>query len=248
MMESVKKAFILSAKALNLFYVVAAVNVIMNIINFLVVPAPAKSEMSIGKSALVIILTVVFALISLFVTAGAFTYIKGLIKSGSAKLSSLIEGGSKYFLKLLLVSLILLAAFFVLSIAMAAVLKILPVTLNVLKLIITVLLFIILAVIVIMSPYAVVAGDLSVKEAIKSSIAMGLKHFLKIIGIMLIMIGVGIVILVIAGVLSGLLSFILRPLAGLLAAVIMAIASSIIGIFVNIAYMDFYMKNASTTR
>ena len=100
MMESVKKAFTLSGKAMKLFCVFAAVNIIMNIINYLVIPAPVQTEMALGRSLLVILLTVLFSLITVFITAGALLHIKGLIKTGAANLASFISDARSSFTSL----------------------------------------------------------------------------------------------------------------------------------------------------
>jgi hypothetical protein len=246
MMGSVKKAFTLSGKAMKLFFVLAAVNIVMNVINFLVIPPPAQTGMTLGKSLLVILLTVLFSLIAVFITAGALVHIKGLIKTGTAKLASFISDAVKYFARLLGVILIILLAFLIVGILFFTIRGVMPAALKPLTIAIMTLVFIVLAIFILMVPYALVGSDLSVIESIKKGILLGGKNFFKILAVMAIMFGIAVVVIVIAGIITGLLSFLLRPISGYITAIVMAIASSIMTILVNIVYMDFYLKNVNS--
>lgn len=244
MLDSVKKAFVLSLKALKLFYLLAAVNIMINVINFFVIPTPAQAGLSLGKSLLIIALTILFSLVVIFITGGCLAYVKGLIKTGSANLSSFAGNARKYFLSFLAVLLIIMLAFLILGVILFMILGILPDTLKPLTTIIIVAAFIALAVLVLMSPYALVGSDLNVVKSISKGMLIGKKHFSKLLGIMAIMFLVAVVIMAVAGIISGIFSFILRPISGFIAAIIMAIANSAMAVLVNIAYMDYYLKNA----
>ena len=244
MIDSVKKAFVLSVKALKLFYILAAVNIVANIINFLVIPAPVNVEMSIGRSFAVMGLTILFALVGLFVYGGALAYIKELIKVGAANLDSFVDNGKKYFVRLLAVSALIFLVTLVVGIALFILLGLLPQALKPLIILIMTLVFIALAVLLIMPAYALVANDLGIIESIKKGISVGKKNFLKILGILAIMILVVIGVMIAASLVSGILSFILRPISGLVAAIVMAIANAVLTVLVSIAYMDFYLKSS----
>lgn len=241
MIESIKKAFVLSVKALKLFYVVAAVNIIVNIINVLTLPAPGTVEMTLGKSFLVIGLTLLFSLIAVFIGSGALAYIKELIKAGSTNLASFISNAKKYFLRLLAITLIILLLFLIVGILAFVIFGFMPATLR------TILIapaFIALTIFFIMIPYALVGEDLGIIESVKKGILMGKKHFLRILGILAIMFGVAIVVTIAGAMITGILSLLLRPIAGFITAIITAITNAVMAILVNIAYMDFYLKSA----
>src|SRR3989338_6218812 len=119
MMDSVKKAFVLSVKALKLFYVLAAVNIVLNVINIAVIPAPVNAPMSTARSFGVIGITIFFTLISFFVYGGTLAHIKGLIKTGSGNLASFVDDGKKYFLRMLGASILILLIFLIVGIIFA---------------------------------------------------------------------------------------------------------------------------------
>jgi len=121
-------------------------------------------------------------------------------------------------------------------------LGLLPAALKGLFIFLMVLFFIALAVLFVMPYYALIGSDLGVIEAIKKGLMTGKNNFLKILGILAIMILIGIAVMLVASLVSGILSFILSPISGLITAIIMAIANAILVILANIAYMDFYLK------
>ena len=244
MLESVKKAFTLSGKALKLFYVMASCIVLTNIINVLVIPAPVNVEMSLGKSLLVILLTLLILLVTIFITGGALAYIKELIKTGSASLSPFVNNAKKYFLRLLGIVATIILIFIILGVALFRIIDSTQGALKASIIILMVLTFIILSVLLILSPCALVGDDVSVIEAIKRGILIGMKNFLKVFVIMLIMFLITLVVLIVASVITGLLSFILKPIANFITAIIMGIAYAALATLTNIAYMDVYLKNA----
>ncbi len=244
MIDSIKKAFVLSVKALKLFYVLVTVNVVMSIINLLILPAPVDVEMSLGRSFLVIGLTILFMLIGFFVYSGALVYIKDLIKTGSTGLAPFMDNGKKYFLKLLALGVIITLIFAIFGVILFVILGLLPGALKGLFIVFMVLSFIALAVLFVMPYYALIGSDLGIIEAIKKGLMTGKNNFLKILGILAIMFLIGVAVVLVASLVSGIFSFISGSLSGFITAIIMSIANSVLAILANIAYMDFYLKNS----
>ena len=243
MMESIKKAFVLSVKALKLFYVIAAFNIVANIVNLLTVPSPAD-DMTIGKSIFVIILTIVISLIAIFMAAGSLAFIRDLVRSGSAGLETFIANGKRFFLRLAGITLLIVLIFVVLGVVLSFIAGVLP---NVLKIVMTILMtvvFIAAAVMFVMPAYALVGSDLGTIASVKKGVYIGKKYFLKILGMAALLFLVAIVMTVLASFVTGVLSLILRPLSGYIAAIVMAISSAVLAVLVNIAYMDFYLKSS----
>ncbi len=245
MMESVKKGFTLSINALKLFYVLAGTYAVINIINLILIPAPANKEMSLGKSLLVIVLTILFALIGVFVYGGVLASVKELIKSGSYNISAFVDNAKKYFLPLLLVSILVLLIFFVVTVLFMVLLGVMPGILKAVFTILMVLAFIALMVLFIFPGYAVIGSDLGAIEAIKKGFLVSKKNFLRVLGLFGIVVLLAIVVMIVASVISGIFSLVLRPLSGAITAIIMAIVNAALMIVVSIIYMDFYLKHES---
>ena len=244
MIDSVKRAFTLSQKALKLFYVLACFNIIANLVNILVIPAPVNAEMSVGRSFLVIVVTLIISLAAVFVTGGSVTYVRELIKTGATELTTFLENAKRYFLPLLAVTLIILVLFLVIGIVFSVLSGVMPGALKGIMILLMILLFIVMSVFFIMAPYILIGSDVPVMDAIKGAILFGKNNFLKILGIMAIMFGIALVVMIVSSFFTGVLSFILRPLSRVITGVVMALVNAVMAVLVNIAYMDFYLKNS----
>ena len=242
MLDSVKKAFALFPKALQLLYIIAAVNIVTNIINILTIPAPVDAEMTLGRSLFVIALFFLYGAITLFIGAGMLGYVKELVKNGASTIASFTANGKKYFLKVLALTILMLIAVGIVAAIFLLLGKVVPGALKPVLAILAVLAGIILAILLLLAPYALVGSELGVIASIKKSVQVGRKGFLNIIVVVLVLFLVSLAILIAASFLSGILSLILKPLARYVVAIIMAIVSSIIWILANIAYMNLYLK------
>jgi len=245
MMDSVKKAFVLGVKALKLFYVILAAAVITNTLTFLIVPEPPVDvEMSIGRSFL-IIGWFIFLLFFLgpFLAGGSLTYIKELIKTGSASLASFLDNAKKYFLRFLAVTALLFLIMLIVTIALNIIRGIAPEGLRALITVVNTIISISVNVLFVMCGIAVVGSDLGAVESIKKGILIGRKNFLKILGILLILALVLFILFLLVAVISAVVSLMLPALFNLMMAVVMAVVFAIWGFLSSIAYMDFYLKS-----
>ncbi len=243
-MDSIKKSFALCPKALKLFYILAGVQVVTNLINLIAAPGPDTAEMTLGRSLLVILLTAVIFLIAIFVQGGALVFVKDLIKNGTADIKGLIDNCKKYFLKLVGLTLLLMVAGIVIVLLANLVLSILP---GILKVLVGIVLGLVFMVFLVMPAYALVGSDMKVIDAIKSGVLMAKKNFVQVLALLAILIGVGIVAFLAASLVSGLLSIILQPLAKFITAILIGIVNAAVTIVANIAFMDFYLKKQQQT-
>ncbi|MDD5679753.1 MAG: hypothetical protein PHI59_00710 [Candidatus Omnitrophica bacterium] len=244
MLDSIKKAFMLSVAAVKIFLVISAFNIFINVINLMVIPAPVNAEMDIKKSLTVIGLGIIFFFAAIFIQGGVITYIKELVKSGSTGLASFISNCGKYFMRMLgiiLITILIAVGWGVLF------LGILPAMLPALKVVFLILGFISLIgilLLLILPAYALVTGDLGVMASMRKGVSVAAANFLQIIGILIILVIISIVIMFIASLITGLLSIPFKGMVNYVAAVVMAISSAIVTLLADIAYMDFYLKKS----
>ena len=99
-------------------------------------------------------------------------------------------------------------------------------------------------ILLILPGYALIASDLSPVAALKKGVSVAGANFLKMLGILIVLIIVGIVVMFLASFITGLLSIILKQVVSYIAAVVMAVSSGIVTLLADIAYMDFYLKRA----
>ena len=241
MIDSIKKGFALSVKALKLFYVLAAVAIVTNVISIFIVPTVgADVKMSAGRSFLVTGWFIFLILIlNAFIVGGALSYIKDLIKTGSASLSPFVNNAKKYFVKVLAVLSIVLVIGIIVQILLIFLTAVLPVAL---RWIIGIVIWLALICLFALSTYAVVGSDSGAIASIKKSVDLGIKNFVKVAGVFLIMFVVFIVLLIIAGIISSILLLIVRPVPPVISSLIMALVLTIWGLLLNISFMNLYLK------
>lgn len=240
MMDSIKKAFSLYGKAVTLFLIIAGVNIIANIINTLIIPPPASGAMTLGVSLAIIAFTVVLFIVALYVQGGTLSCVKELVKTGTPKLAGFPENAKKYLLKLLGLTLIIIAVAVALVFLSGLIIKALPVVVKIAAGIVIGAIFVPFAV---MPAYALVGSNLGVIAALKKGVLLSAKRFLTILVMLLIIALIGALVLVISALAIGLLSFAVKPAANYITGVIIGVVNAALTILVNIAFMDFYLKN-----
>ena len=244
MMDSVKRAFMLSAAAVKIFLIIAIFNIIINVINLMIIPAPVNVEMNLQKSLTVVGAGLVFFLIAIFMQGGIIGCIKELVKTGSMNLASFIGNSGKYFLRMLgvvLITILILLGWGLLFFGLLA--AMLP-ALKTALLILGLFFIIVMLILLILPAYALVGSDLGAMAAIRKGVSVTVSNLLQVIGILVILILIGIVVMFIASFIIGLLSIPLKQSGSYVAAVVMAISSAIVTLLADIAYMDLYLKKA----
>ncbi|MDP3789919.1 MAG: hypothetical protein Q8R48_05910 [Candidatus Omnitrophota bacterium] len=244
MLDSVKKAFMLSVAAIKVFIVIAVFNIIVNIINLLVIPAPVTAEMDARKSFTVLGIGLLFFLIAIFMQGGIIAYIRDLVKSGSANLASFISNCGKYFLRML--GLVLITILIVLGwgLLFFGALPLMIPALKTLFVILGLLSIIGMVILLILPAYALVGSELGAVASIRKGVSITTSNFLQILGILIILILVAIVVMFLASFITGILAIPFKQAGGYIAAVVMAVSSAIITLLADIAYMDFYLKKS----
>ncbi|MFH0839873.1 MAG: hypothetical protein V1883_02515 [Candidatus Omnitrophota bacterium] len=244
MFDSIGKAFVLSLKAVKIFCVIIALNLAMNVVNLMIIPAPVDAEMNLQKSLAVIGMGLLFFLLAVFVQGGVIAYIRDLVKSGSASLAPFIANCAKYFVRMLGVVLFTILIILGWGVLLFAILPVFLPALKAVFLILGIIVLIGLMILLILPGYALVGSDLSVMNALKKGVSVAANNFLKMLIILIVLIIVSIVVMFLASFLTGLLSIALKQLVNYVAAIVMAISSAIITILADIAYMDFYLKRS----
>ncbi len=244
MLDSIGKAFVLSLKAVKIFCVIIAFNIVVNVINIMIIPAPVDAEMDLAKSLTVIGIGLLFFLLAVFVQGGVIAYIRDLVKSGSASLAPFVANCGKYFMRML--GIVLLTMLIVLGwgILLFGILPLLLPAIKTALLILGIIVLIGFMILLILPGYALIASDLGAVAALKKGVSVATANFLKMVVILVILIIVGIVVMFLASFITGLLSIALKQVVSYIAAVVMAISSGIVTLLADIAYMDFYLKRS----
>jgi hypothetical protein len=245
--ESIKKGFGTANKSTSLILLLFVFSLIFNLISVFMTPPQAVAPATAPPPAPgLIVAGIIFIFMSIYFQAGSMGFLRDLLKSGSASLVNFSSTGSKYYVRLLLLGIVvsLVIAVFVLLAALATAfltgnLAALGVALAIffgaLGLYFVIMLF--------LSPYVAVVDDKGVAESLKLSMKLVKKNVLPLLGVALLLILIGFGIGLILGVVLAGLSFLIK--VGMVSQVVFAFFSSLmnayLGVVVTAAFMAFYL-------
>lgn len=244
MFDSIGKAFVLSLKAVKIFCVIVALNLLVNAINLMIIPAPVDAEMNLQKSFAVIGAWLLFFLLAVFIQGGVISYVRDLVRTGSASLAPFAANCAKYFTRMLGIALLTMLIVLGWGLLLFAILPILLPPLKAVLIVLGIAILIGFMILLILPGYALIGSDLGVMPALRKGVSMAAANFLKMTGILIVLIIIGVAAIFSASFIAGLLSLALKQAVGYVAAIVMAVSSAVITLLADISYMDFYLKRS----
>ena len=244
---SIKKGFSLAVSSLPVVLVLFIFGFIFNLINLSF--ASKIQDPNAPPSLPMVLSGFVFIFVTVFLQGASMGYVRDKIKQGSATLSSFTAAGSKYYLKIFLLSLTigLVIGVFVLLAALVLALLMKPAEYAAMGLAIVVAAIGIYTLILLFfAPYIAVSENKAVGACLKESVNVVRKNILKVIGISGILIAIGFLVGIVMGVTVGLAS---RVMSGGTSQYLFAFLSSLVnaflGFFVTSSFMSFYLGLSS---
>ena len=249
--EAIKKGFGAAKQSMSLVGLLFVFGFIFSLLNVFLAPPGATAPVAGGAppSPGLIVTGVVFIFLSIFFQAGSMGFIRDLIKTGSASLSNFTSAGGKYYVRLLLLGIVvsLVIGVFVLLAALA--MGFLTGTMAPVGVVVAILfgaLGLYFVILMFLAPYAAVIDEKGVGQAIKLSMKLVKKNILTLLGlsIVLILIGFGIG-LVLGAILAGLSALVKQEMATQVAfALLSSVVNAYLGVVVTAAFMNFYLSLA----
>lgn len=259
-LDSIKKGFGIASRNLLLILVLFIFNLIWNMINLAIMPAellqapgtaaPATPPtIPQGTAIAMIVSSVVFILLSILMQGGSLGSIRDYIKEGKMKLASFISYGFKYYLKLLGLGLLIILLVVIAALIAALIVAVTAPLNNVIATTIATIIAVTIGLaalyfvlLLIMSPYSIVCDGNGIIAAMKKSMAVVRKAFLRVlllsIVIVLINLGIGVII----GIITGALTSAMPAKAGqIVMGVINSALNSYLGIVAITAFMTYYL-------
>lgn len=250
--EAIRKGFGVAAKSMSLIAVLFVFNLAGNLATLPFTPAPGAAALPQAAMPLLLI-SLVFIVLSIFVQGGSLGLVRDVIKEGKMKLGVMLGYGTRYFVRLLTLGVIILLFTVIVAlvsgllIAITAPLNNAVITAIVVAAVIAVVLVAALYFFIpfILSPYAVVCDDLGAIDALKKGIAVGRRPFVKVftllalvILLVLIALGVGFLVGLVIGLVSALLP---AGAARMLMLVVSSVVNSYLGIVATASFMVYYL-------
>jgi hypothetical protein len=183
--------------------------------------------------------------------------LKSAVATGAEiKLDQFVDGGKKYYVRLLVMSLILIVPLVLIIMAITGLGGVVAARgaaasagLALLILLLTVLLiaYMVFLFFALFSPYGIVVGEFDPVSAIKNSLILVAKNFLKVLGLLVLLILIAVAIGIILGIVLGFLTFALRAvpfLTQLVNALFTGAINAYVIVFASAALMAAYLAIA----
>ena len=243
--EAIKKGFGTAQKSMPLVALLFVFGVAFSLANLFLTPKGA--DPNAAPSPAIVVLGIVLIFLSIYLQAGSLGFVREFLKTGQATLGQFASSGGKYYLRILVLGIVvsLIIGVFVLLAALAvAFLKGNVAALGVMLAIFFGALGIYFVVMLFLSPYAVVVDEQGVGASLKTSMRLVKKNILTLLGMsaLLILIGFGIGMLL--GVVLAGISFVVKQatVSQVIFALLSSIVNSYLGVVVTAAFMAFYLS------
>jgi len=247
--EAISKGFAVCKKSLGLIILLFIFGAIFNLLNIFLGPqsAVAPGDTPPPPSPALMVVSGVFVLLTIYFQGGSMAYVRDSLKTGSAALPNFLAGAGKYYVKLLLLGLIIAAVVGATILLAAVVAGLLGAISSYIAVPVTILLAalgVYFVVLLFLAPYAVIADEQTVGGAIKTSIKLVKKNILTLLGISLLMVVIGFGIgLVLGGLLAGVSIVLKAPMATqVVFALLSGLVNAFLGVLVTASFMNFYLS------
>jgi len=190
--NTISKGFTITNKNIKMLFIIFIFNIIAVTIKILLID-PARAGKS-GLSTIPFVLSIILALVNLYVTAGILGSIKEYIKTQKNNLSSFFKNGAKYYIRIFIIYILItllvgiFLSFVLLINAISAVLGNMVVAVILIAIIliasgIGVYFFVPSA----LSPYIMIAEDTGAIGGIKRSVRFFRNNVLEVVGLLILL-------------------------------------------------------------
>ena len=245
--ESVKKGFSVAASSLPVVLALFVFGFAFNLVNLALIPQNLTPNTP--PSPAMIAAGVVFVFLTIFMQAGSMGYVRDKIKQGNAAFSNFFSAGAKYYVKILLLSLIIalvIGAFVLLAALVMAVLgqKMQYVAMGIAIVIAAIGIYALF--LLFFAPYIAINEEKGIGASLSGSIRTVRANILKVVAISLLLILIGFVVGLAIGFTVGLVSRVMPEIGSkILFAFLSSLVNAFLGLFVTASFMSFYLGSSS---
>lgn len=259
--DAIKKGFGAANKNLILVVFLFVFNLIWNMINITlapqaVLPAPGEAAtppvLPPQTAFLVLLTSVLFILLSVFMQGGSMGVVKDYIKEGKAKLGKFASYGLKYYLRLFGLGILIILFVLIVAIIAALIIALTTPLNNVVATVIASIVAIAIGVagvymvlLLVLSPYSLICDDAGVIVSMKKSMRIVRKAFLKVLLLLVLLVLIAIGIGFLLGILTGILTVVLPAGVGqIIIGIVNSLFNGYFGVVMIAAFMTCYLALA----
>jgi hypothetical protein len=242
--ETLKKGFSITKESMPLVCVLFIFGATWNLITLFL---NKDVDPAVGPSPILMVLSVLFIFISVFMQGGSLGYLKEKIKTGASNFGIFKSSGLKNFLPLLVLGIIIAiiaGLFMLLGIFSVGALQAAGVAIALLL----AALGIYLVLLLFLAPYAIVSDGIGPIAALKKSVSMVRQNIKEVLGIVLLLVLIGFGCGLLLGAIFGLIGLVLKGTAAqALVAVGSSFLNAFLGVVVSAAFMSYYLGKTSSS-
>ncbi|NQT07401.1 MAG: hypothetical protein HQ575_07680 [Candidatus Omnitrophica bacterium] len=254
-LDAIKKGFELASKNLNLVFVILAFNLIWNLgtIPFTPETPPAGVGVGAAMSPALAIISIIFVLASIFIQGGVLGAARDIVKTGKLELAKFKDYGAKFYVRLLALALVIVLIIGIIGFLATLIVAASAPTGNAVLIAITTIVALVvggiglyLVVLLFLSPYILVVEDISIVQAMKASIDFVRKALLKVVGLGALLVLIGFGVGLIMGIIAGILSLVIKgKFLQVITGVISAGVNGYLSVVVTICLLSYYLAMKS---
>lgn len=259
--DVIKKGFGIASKNMPLILILFIFNLIWNMVNIAIlpqgaVPTPGTTPITATPQAIppqnavaVLIASIIFILVSIFMQGGSLGVIRDYIKEGRMKLGSFASYGLKYYLRLIGLGIIIILLVVIIALIAALIIAATSPLNNIVATVIASIIAIVIGLVgiyfvllLVMSPYSLICDDVGIIESMKRSMAVVRKAFWRILLLLVLLILIAVGIGVLIGIITGLLTVAIPAKAGqIIIGIVNSVFNGYLGVVMMAAFMVYYL-------
>jgi hypothetical protein len=249
-LDAIKKGFDIANTSLKLVLVVFIFNLVWNIAVIPFTPEqPIGAGAEVAMSPMLTIISLLFVLASIFVQGGVLGSVRDTVKTSALDLAKFADYGKKFYVRLLCLALIIILIIAIVAFLATLIVAASAPTGNAVMIALTTILAlavggagVYLIVLLFLSPYILVVEDLGIFESMRASIDFVKKAILKILGLGLLLVLIGFGIGLIMGIIAGVLSLAVKgKFLQLITGVLNGGVNAYLSIIVTGALLTYYL-------
>ena len=252
-LDVVKKGFVIATKGMGLVLVLFAFNLIGNLASMPFATATPEAAATPQLTTAAMLFSIVFILISIFIQGGTLGVVRDYIKQGRMNLASMAQYGMKYYLRMLLLGVLIVLIIGIIALIAGLIIAATAPLNNPVVTTIAVIIALAIAITVgifyfipfTISPYAIVCDEIGAIEAMKKSLQIARKPFIRVFNILLLivcLVAIALVVGFVVGFLVGLISAALPVEAGrILMMVVTSAINGYLGVVITASFMSYYL-------
>ncbi len=248
--EALKKGFGVATGSMPLVIVLFVFGLIWNVLNIFLAPETPEGA-TVQQSVFLVAGGIIFILLTIFVQGGSMAYIRDKIKKGAAEFSVFTQSGTRYYLRLLAIGLVigLVVGIFVLLASLTfALLQQTAAAAGIAVAVVFGLIGLAVVILMFLAPYIVVTEEAKAIDSIKRSVTFVKKQLWPVLGMFGLLIVMGFAFGLVVGLVYALIGLAVPEgrVSQIIFSILSGFVNSFLGVIVTASFLAYYLANSGS--